>query len=512
MGILKLNELFKRCFTEAYGKKYDVVIIDGSNIIFQTLCSQLSKLKKSSIITQWQSVNLDLMTQISYIITYSIQDITDTINKYFDQGVSEIIMVIDPVEEPCYNIDTSYQFNHAYQDLIDEDLKNGITIELHIKSEEQEKRRTAANKTDDKQQRIAEILQLDELTTEQKQILSTIFSQSFMFNENRQLLILANYIIKTVHRLLKDKNFKLIQAKDEADLVIKNIGESFHNDEQILILSMDTDYNVLFGCNPNVNTCSLTNRYTVYNPYKCWKALFADSPAFDFDHVIRLAPLFGNDYTVKEYLVSAPNFEDVLTLYEARLQELKEGKGTKKITKFVKTITLSNDDMSSLEGELLDLDLLDKFIHDWNINYFEKYYRSNIIYTNWNKYNRYEEIPTPDEDDCVITLDETLTKLFNSFTIVNVGTLTGGSTNPTNDKETNNQPTNDNNQTNANEQQPTNAINHVLYKWKPDLIFSDWERFFKELEVVPFDSIDTYFQYYYDNEYRDEAAGFLDEQ
>ena len=98
MGILKLNELFKKCYSEPWNKNYDVVIIDGSNIIFQTLCSELSKLKKSgTLINQWQSVNLDLVSQLSYIVQYAIQDICETINKYYERGVKEVILVIERV-------------------------------------------------------------------------------------------------------------------------------------------------------------------------------------------------------------------------------------------------------------------------------------------------------------------------------------------------------------------------------------------------------------------------------
>ena len=63
MGILKLNNLFKTCPTEELNKPYNIVIVDGSNIIIQTLCSELSQMKKSGLlIQQWDSVNADLFT------------------------------------------------------------------------------------------------------------------------------------------------------------------------------------------------------------------------------------------------------------------------------------------------------------------------------------------------------------------------------------------------------------------------------------------------------------------
>ena len=65
---------------------------------------------------------------------------------------------------------------------------------------------------------------------------------------------------------LKDFNFNVVEAKDEADLVIKNIAYNECDEhEPILVVSADTDYNVLFCDRPNVDTTSLMNRSFVYN-------------------------------------------------------------------------------------------------------------------------------------------------------------------------------------------------------------------------------------------------------
>lgn len=476
MGILNLNKLFERCFTEEYNKHYDVVIVDGSNIVFQTLCREIGQLKKSGVvIQQWGSINMDILTQISYILKYAIQDIKERLAKYFTYNPElEMLLVLDPIESPKYRINDTYSYNHNYSDLLNTDIKEGINIDFEIKSEEQETRRARANKTETKENFTNEISTLDGLTPEQQQILIAIFHQSFTFVETRELLRMSTYIIKEVYRQMSEYNFKVINAIDEADLVIKNIAAQYSDDKQILVLSMDTDYNVLFGYNLNVDTCSLMS-HNVYNPYKCWLSLFKGSSSFDYDHIIRLAPLFGNDYTVKESLVSSVNFDDILKLYEANITELLEGGRTKKITKFIRAINEhARDKFRTNEDGLLSLDSLDDMLYTWNPNYFKKYMLSNIIYTNWQMFNRYEEMPKPDEYDCLAVFEQFMTSFINDK-------LKSNST-------------------------------FKLYKWNSDYMFNDWDQFFKTLEVVEFDCPDMFIDYYYIHEYHDDAEDFMDDE
>ena len=462
MGILKLNDLFKSCQTEELNKHYNIIIIDGSNMIFQTLCAQLSQMKKSGLlISQWDTINADLLTQISYIIKYSVERIHDTIQQYYDNGAEEIVLVLDPADTPNYLFSPSFSYNHKYQDILDRDLQKGVDVVLNIKSDEQEKRRIAADKTKAKDDFIHEIETFDVLDETQKTQLIEVFKQSYTFNETRELLRLGKYVLKEVYRTFNDKPFKIIDAIDEADLVIKNIAAEYDSDKLILVLSADTDYNVLFSDMPNVDTCSLIKRYIIYNPHRCWHSLFKDSACFDYDHILRCAALFGNDYTVKNFLVSAINFSDVLKLFEGRIKMLRCGTNAKKITKFANSITDEDFDSS----DILPLDLLDDFLYRWDQHYFKQYYMSNIIYTNWNAYNHYTVMATPDELECTRELET----FWFSFI-----------------------------------PEP-----FKLYKWQPEYIFTDWPKFFETLETIDFECVDVLIDYYYEHEYKDEAADFL---
>ena len=477
MGILNLNKLFDRCQREVLGKKYNIIIIDGSNIIFQTLCSELSKLKKSGLmINQWGSVNSNLLTQISHITHFSIESIKSTISKYFERGADEIILVLDPLTSPKYTINTSYTYNHNFEDILDPELKTGIDIDFEIKSEEQEKRRALANKASTKADYINEIQTFEELSQSQRDILTAIFTQSYTFNENRELLKLGRYVIMEVYRSFSNdgQNLKVINADDEADLVIKNVASTYTDDEKILILSMDTDYNILFSDNPNVDTCSLMNRTIIYNPFSCWKALFNGSETFDYDHILRLAPLFGNDYTVKLSLLNATNFEDALKLFEGRIGELRRGSLVKKITKFAKSIPRELIDLT----EPLPLDRLDEMLHSFDDHYFKKYFLSNVIYTNWKKYNHYSVMPVPSEADCLNELESLLIR-FTPFKSAD------------------------------GEDEANNGITFKFYIWDGESIFDDWEKFFLTVKEFEIKRPDMLIDYYYEHEYHDEAVDFL---
>ena len=146
MGVNNLNKLFARCQTEPRNKHHQAIIIDGSNLIFQSLASQLSNMKKGLKISQWDSIDADIIQQISFITTYAIEYISEILEKLFERDCEEVILVLDPLTTPVYTIHTSYEYNHDHEDLLDECLSSGEYLNLTIKSDEQEKRREAANK------------------------------------------------------------------------------------------------------------------------------------------------------------------------------------------------------------------------------------------------------------------------------------------------------------------------------------------------------------------------------
>ena len=292
-------------------------------------------------------------------------------------------------------------YNHKYEHVITDDnsLSSGETIKVNIKSAEQEVRRKRLDKAEFMQKEINYIHLLKEqpsnLSDDEINILISIFKQSYCFKNSSELLRLSWIILKSIDMKFHKDGIKIVDAIDEADLVIKNIANEFDEDVSILILSTDTDYNILFSDMPNVDVASLMNINTIYNPHNCWKQILGD--AFSYDAVIRFAPLLGNDYTVKECIVSAKNYEDVISLLNAngKFNTLKRY-SRKKIYKLVQNV-------KTPEGPT-DLEYLDDIIYNWNSDYFKRYYVSNIIYSNWMLYNKYNSIPKKSHKDIVFSI------------------------------------------------------------------------------------------------------------
>lgn len=462
MGVKDLNLILNNCVQESVSKYHSVVIIDGSNLIFQTLTSQLGKMRKNNmIIKQWGSFDSPLLSQIVFVIQNTINDISNLINRHLMNGVEKIFIVMDPGQTPCYKINTKMNYNHKYESLItnDDSLSNGETIEVNIKVAEQEARRKRNSKTDSIQKEINYIRQLkdsQDLTDEEIEILIKIFKQSFCLNNNTELLRLSWIVLKNIDMTFRKNGVKIIDAIDEADLVIKNIANEFDEETSILVLSMDTDYNILFSDMPNVDVASLMKPDVIHNPNKCWKQILGK--AFSYETVIRISPILGNDYTVREPIISAKNYEDILSLLNVngKFNSLKQS-GRKKIYKVV-------DGIKAPTG-IIDLEYLDEIIYEWNEEYFKKYYLSNIIYGNWMVYNRYNVLEQQDEFTIESEINLSLKKILIAL-----------------------------------EEDYNETETITLYKWNSAYLFNDWNEFFNTLEKKTFKAYEDFLDYYYEYE------------
>lgn len=459
MGVKDLNLVFSKCSKVNVSKVHEVVIIDGSNLIFQMLMSQLSKLRRNgSIIKQWDSIDMSLVHQMVFIIQKSIEDISNLIERYLNNQTKEIFIVMDPRQSPCYIINTKMNYNHKYEHVItnDDSLSNGETIQVNIKMNEQEVRRKRFDKAEFMQKEINYIHLLKEepsnLSDDEINMLISIFKQSYCFKNSSEILRLSWIILKSISMKFHKDGIKIVDAIDEADLVIKNIANEFEEDVGILILSTDTDYNILFSDMPNVDVASLMKLDNIYNPHTCWKQILGD--VFSYDVVIRFAPLLGNDYTVKENIVSAKNYEDVISLLNVngKFNTLKRY-SRKKIYKLVQNV-------KAPEGPT-DLEYLDDIIYSWNSDYFKKYYISNIIYSNWTLYNKYNILEQQDEqainDEIYVSLRKILTFCNEDY----------------GEDET-----------------------IELYEWNSNY-FNNWSTFFDNLTIRKFSSYDNFIKYFH---------------
>lgn len=461
-------------------RQYRRVVIDGSNLIFAKLASAVSSLVKDYKIFEWDSIDKDILFQTKYIITQASKEIIHYItDKCFKQyAPEEVYFVMDPRVTPCYRVNVDMSFvneqrtetdytigegtlkDNEYIDAIltAEEITDKYDVEFSIKEEEQEKRKAASDKAKQIEKQIEKIKTLD-IDPDYTDIITNIYSQSYHYRNIPEMLKLTTAVLLAVEQHFEGKKFFIIDAADEADLVIKNIvhyniGEEVditpkytrkrsNAEEQVdqktdverlrellaeedlpidippadaqteephqieipkikilpkiddakrdytLVISMDTDYCVLFSDSPYVHCKTLADNF-IYSPYKCWKNFLGE--AYSYDAVIRIAALFGNDYTTKKGICSANNHpEDMQCLFninsEHKMSKIPKMSKLKTLFKVVPSKIYEMFRLNYNDDHPTPVTFVDYIIHEYDEAYFRKYYLSTIIYKNWQKYN-----------------------------------------------------------------------------------------------------------------------------
>lgn len=484
MGVQGLNNIIKKCPQEK-GFIYKRVIIDGSNLVFTKLSRYLSQLKKLYGIDDWKSVDKDLVFQIKFIIENSVNDIAKVINICKSKfKAEEIFLVLDPTKTPGYIVNPSMKFASSENDdsilkdnkyiltiLQENEVINNQTIEFNIKSDEQETRKKRNNKSDSINAELEKIERMgigDEIDL---LMVKSIYQQSYFFNSANELIKLSRPVMLKIEQMFFNDGVYIIDAEDEADLVIKNIAHnninfdsSLSDDYLTLIMSADTDYHILFSDSANVHVTTLVSNDPIYSPYRCWHCFLED--AYSYDAVIRIAPILGNDYTTHESLITAAkNPNDVRNLFniDGHFKELKNN-ARKKIYSVVCNYklhsSLQRDGNSNETDKITSVLEIDDMIYKYNINYFKKYFLSTIIYKNWNVYNR-----------CTIRNDS-----------------------------------NNNRDKNTLESEIVDSIIWILeriikqftviYQWNSQYLFTNWELFIENIVTMTFKTTEEFYNYY----------------
>lgn len=470
MGVKDLNILFSALPSVDPSTNHPVVIIDGSNLIFQTLTRQISRLKNhlNLEIKRWNSIDMSLIDQLMFIIQHSIQEVSYFVRQYFNKGAEDVFIVVDPLASPSYPVNTSYKYNHKYESLIG--IEGDQTVVFNIKSEEQELRRKRSSKSEtisNMMEYINDLKQTDGLSDDNIAILKNVFIQSFLMTNNSDLLKLSGIVWAYVKQAFNEERLHIINAIDEADLVIKNVANDFPPTVQILVVSMDTDYLVLFSDMPNVNVTTLSNTNVIKNPFICWNAFLTCS--YQYEMIVRIAAILGNDYTVHEPLISCKNYNDIISLLNIHggFDSLRNCK-RKKISK----VLSCNENID--KDHILTVEELDDIVFKWNDGYFKKYYLSCIIYENWNKYGRYTEMENQTDESIDKEIRASISRLLPTLTEENA--------------------------------------NLVLYEWNAQNLYVNWKEFFESVRSTTIDSLDSFMSYFYEkstNAEVEEGAEFL---
>lgn len=444
MGIRDLNNIVrKNPISKDNMMKINTIIIDGSNMIVTYLMRASSDLFHQSPKTEFNTINHNLIWQMKYIIEATVKRGVDTIYSWYKTySPRRILFVIDPKCGIDYKISSDMQINSFTKNIL---LGNNQEILFKMKSEEQESRKKATSKKDFVLSRYDELVKKNNGDV----ILANLFRQSFQFMENCNVMSLAKAaVVKIINSFneriqnenMDDENSKinidnilyLIEAADEADLVIKNLGEKYTEKKHCLICSMDTDYFVLFSGNPKIYITGIRSSDLVYKPIDEWRNAFTiiadnqdeysnDNSHTDteiqlipddkiYDYAIRLAPLFGNDYC-RETVISAKVYQNAIKIfYPCGFPTLPARSNIDKFIKF------GNERFKQdFENGLIPLERFDEIICNYltmkNINK-KTYLFSVVVYKNWKYFNHYSITDTSGMEDEIMkhTIEKTFTK------------------------------------------------------------------------------------------------------
>ena len=427
MGVKDLNNIVRRqAISNKDMPKFDTLIIDGSNLIITFVLSAASDLQRKAPKTTYKTINRNMLYQMKYIVEIAKSRGVEVLNQWLKRFRPDTIYFsMDPQKGVNYKLTTDMEISTFAREF----LFNGVAstskdmdepfelkpdepveeIEFDLKTEEQEARKKASSK---KPQLIE---MYDNLKTDTDDILATLYRQSFHFMEPCNAIALGRMVSSLIFMefdKLHPGILHVIAAEDEADLVIKNLGEKTskpftrkENGEEItiqpktIICSADTDYFILFSGNPNVYITGLHAFDKVYSPIEQWRLAFTvvyedgseeqlikDNRIFDY--VIRLAPLFGNDYN-RQIIISAKKYENALTVFYpiATLKKLTKHSGIGKLIAAEKSYYGPN---------VISVHKFDRLIYDYMLNYakvdFKRYLYSVFVYKNYSRFDKYHEV------------------------------------------------------------------------------------------------------------------------
>lgn len=398
MGVKDLNSLIRNYPCNI--RHFNTIIFDGTNVIITYLNNQISILQNLFNLKRWDSINKNIIYQMKYIIDNTTNCIVNELLSHKERFDCEnIYFVMDPKSKVVYTLNDSMKINENI------DIFNGESIlKIDLKSEEQDKRNSATSKDANisiQTKNIEEIF--TKLNNFNDNIISEVYKQSFHWKQPCNLYMLIKIIIyKLSNEMLKYDNicFDIIQSKDEADLVIKNIGVDIcESEENVLICSADTDYYVLFSDMPNAYMSGIHANDTIYNPHEEWKNLFSKVLPNEYltelniyKYSIRFSALFGNDYTGTTTIsIHGKNCYDFLNIINLQ-KNINEFNKNSHIYKYLlcnqKDIALNK--IQSPEDIDLQVCKYLKSCDNKNVKIFSKYIFSVTVYSYYKEFGNYD--------------------------------------------------------------------------------------------------------------------------
>ena len=390
----------------------------------------------------------EVMLQLKEGVLTDVMSVVGKLKTYYS-NLKSVILVSDPTT--VYKYQYIYN-NDIHMHCVDNDLFNewikfnnheiedydNISIDFSSKEEERatriksqmvEKPIQIVNKNGDV---VVTINDYNELATdpednELKHIYHVLYTCTYFMKRSR-LMKLMSYIQDAIINYTESNDLlEYYFSKGEADIFIKAYYYKFIDDKasthRTLVMSNDTDYFMLFADTPLVDTVKISpfNPNDVYNPSEFWSSLLSINPSKTSLMrciIARISALFGNDYTCHQRkLVADPKvipalrcffdideYDDVhdITMSAASLTyKLRANIDTihEEIDKMVQELySKYENDPSISKYRTYEYSRMFKFIDSAIVydavkrndpRFFNGYYETLLIYTNFRTYDEY---------------------------------------------------------------------------------------------------------------------------
>ena len=395
MGVNDFNTLVATYGRRLTGKrKFDRIIIDASNLFHRYLSAVLATLKKEyGTFELFGGIKATLPKQAAYVIVHTFASITMYINKLLrSYSPKKVYLVLDPLGEGVeYIIDSNSKY-------IDKDylpiLFPQIAADEHkIKNirlkEKEQRKRTGVDEVKKGLERIKGYWNTADSTLDEETIsyldeqLKHIVKDTLFLSSQHNVISLAKALLSLLTKEFKSKGDTVvfIRACCEADLLIKNIA--MEETTPTLIISADTDYYFILSDVEHCYCMDVKSGSPIYSPKELWMNMLEN--AYSYDIVIRLSPLFGNDYTVHKGIIGAKNGDDVIKFINIHGDI---GDIMQQRRKTISKVLMSAK--SLIPDSVLTPKIIDEIVLHYDIEYFKTYYESVMVYKTWELYTEYK--------------------------------------------------------------------------------------------------------------------------
>lgn len=267
MGIKGLNEITKISGVKTYNdKKFDIIIVDGSNLISIFLYGCRNSLVEETDIPYILS---ELIKGVVKMFEYKIQNFK---RKYKPEN---IIITFDTHEKLKYNIVKYFKYDETSKKIV---INGQFEMEeFDFKEAERQKRQEAKSKT--------------------------IESDIFVKVDSNIMSVVPTIVNILANQYKNDELVTIIETQDEADFVIKNLVYIYSIfDKDVLVVSEDTDYFILLCEFQRAYKIGALQKSTaqIYNVSQLWENYLGTT---NYQEIVFVGLLAGCDYTIhKTYL------------------------------------------------------------------------------------------------------------------------------------------------------------------------------------------------------------------